>query len=44
MLPVVNGGDGDDDGGEIMMERRQLRTKHYCVDVDLEARAARRSL
>ena len=44
MLRVVNGDDGDYDGGEIMTERRQLRTKHYCVDVDLEARAVPCSL
>ena len=44
MLRIVNGGGGDYDGGEIMPERRQLRTKHYCVDVDLKARAAPRSL
>ena len=44
MLRVDNGDDGDYDGGEIMTERRQLRTKHYCVDVDLEARAVPCSL
>ena len=44
MLRVANGDDGDYDGNEIMTERRQLPTKHYCVDVDLKARAAPRSL